>query len=104
MTSVHWAMWLDVARSWNGSRNAGRLGSPVRAGKNGAIQTCGRPAPSLTPKARFDEKVNQKSGSGISPVVDCSNGAQRPQELVSPLPTLGVDSRAGGAVPSTRTT
>src|SRR5690348_4829908 len=92
---------------WNGSQNAGELGSiaaVARSGKNGVIHSCGRPTPNRrTPKSRFDDTVIQNSGSWPGPVV-CANGAQRPHELVRPRPWLAVASWIGGAEPSALTT
>ena len=106
---VHWAMWLFVEISWKGSRKAGAEASAAvgsRPGKKGVIQSWGLPAGKRTPKARLDEKVSQKNGSGDRPSTcsSCSKGAQRAQELVRPDATLGEFSLIGGALPSLLTT
>src|SRR2546428_2589067 len=45
--SAHWARWLFVDMSWNGSQKAGQLGSTppetaVASGRTAAIQICAR--------------------------------------------------------------
>jgi hypothetical protein len=100
-SSVHWAMWLLVPMSWNGSQNAGPVGSrPIEVARPGQRQ--GRDLV-LSDPAAIDEQRGERAplrpSQGRVRFVDERERPQDPKACLA-VALLGDQRRAGAPEPA----